>query len=740
MGKTYCILLFFTLLGLSFVRGQNAQISVIDANTKQALPYANVCFEPLDKSQKPLHSITGLDGTIKNPNTGPVLCAVSHLGYASFIDTLQAGVALKVLLKPVAIQMKQVAVSAQIIPRMADKSIYKIKMINEKMIRKKAANDLGELLKGESNIRISQDAALGSSMSIQGLSGEHVKILVDGVPVNGRMDGNIDLGQLNLAQADHVEMIEGPMSVIYGSNALAGAINIITKQNQMHKRAAGANLYYESVGVYNADAWLSIKNGRSSFNLSGGRKFFGGWDPDENKRNQLWKPKRQLMADGQYIYHHYKFDLRISASAFDEELRSKGSPLPPYGETAYDAYFHTRRYRTSLHSTFKISHIRKLKLLAAVSYYERRKDTWFKDLVHQDEWLSPNPEDLDTTRFVDYIARTIYTKGDTAKKLNYQFGIDLAYETGRGKRIDGNEQEIGDYAAFFSLNYRPAKNFELQPGFRIAHNTRYSPPLVYSINAIWSPNNLNFRASFARGFRAPGLKELYLRFVDVNHNIIGNKNLKAEESYNFQTGLDAAFKEMGAIKGASIQLFYNDIDNIISLAQSAENVYTYINLDESRTMGGNIQLSVSPFDKTNFKLGAGITAYRSSLDVDNATNVQYLSSTDLTASFDWELFNGLMDVALYYKYTGKLPQYYVNAEGALSKGEISDYQMLDASINIPLQKDRISLAFGGKNLFNVQDVQVSGAASSGAHSGGGNSSPVGWGRTFYTRLSFKIVQ
>ena len=79
---------------------------------------------------------------------------------------------------------------------------------------------------------ITQDPALGSSLKIKGLSGNNVKILIDGVPVIGRMGGNIDLSQLNLYNIDHIEMVEGPMSVMYGSDALAGAINIITKENR----------------------------------------------------------------------------------------------------------------------------------------------------------------------------------------------------------------------------------------------------------------------------------------------------------------------------------------------------------------------------------------------------------------------------------------------------------------------------------------------------------------------------
>ena len=131
--------------------------------------------------------------------------------------------------------MSEVVVTAQYSPQRVDKSIYKIDVIGVKQIDQKAANNLSDLFRDELSIRITQDGTFGSNMSIRGLGGEHVKFLVDGVPVIGRMDGNIDLGQLNLNNVDHVEMIEGPMSVIYGSNAIAGVVNIITKENKNSK-------------------------------------------------------------------------------------------------------------------------------------------------------------------------------------------------------------------------------------------------------------------------------------------------------------------------------------------------------------------------------------------------------------------------------------------------------------------------------------------------------------------------
>ena len=131
-----------------------------------------------------------------------------------------------------------VIITGQYTPQTAEKAIHAIRTISSEKINRMAAVNLGDVLSNELNIRLSQDNILGQSLSIQGLSGENVKILIDGVPVIGRQNGNIDLGQLNLLGIERIEIVEGPLSVNYGTQALAGTINLITKK----PRKASTNL------------------------------------------------------------------------------------------------------------------------------------------------------------------------------------------------------------------------------------------------------------------------------------------------------------------------------------------------------------------------------------------------------------------------------------------------------------------------------------------------------------------
>ena len=154
-------------------------------------------------------------------------------------------------------QIKEVVVTGQLTERTVENAVHKIRVITGKKLKSGLFTDLGQALQKELNINLVQDNMLGSSASLQGLSGQNVKILIDDMPVIGRLNGSIDLSQISLNNIKRVEIIEGAMSTLYGTDALAGTINIITNKEPEFNQSF--NAYYETVGKYNADFVLAKK-------------------------------------------------------------------------------------------------------------------------------------------------------------------------------------------------------------------------------------------------------------------------------------------------------------------------------------------------------------------------------------------------------------------------------------------------------------------------------------------------
>ena len=242
------------------------------------------------------------------------------------------------------IDLSEVVVTSEYAPRTADESIHPVTIITKDQIDYQAASNLVQVLENQLNMRISNDPVLGSGLTLNGLSGQNIKFLVDGVPVIGRLDGNIDISQINLNNVERIEVINGPMAASYGTDASGGVINLITKQQGSKKFDAGVNLLYQNTGYYNIDVYAGSNTGNSSYLVSAGRYFFEGWSTADTSRWKEWKPKEQYFGNFKYRFTSKRFILGYNLNLFHETITNKGAPrISPYSAYAFDEYYKTIR-------------------------------------------------------------------------------------------------------------------------------------------------------------------------------------------------------------------------------------------------------------------------------------------------------------------------------------------------------------------------------------------------------------
>ena len=638
------------------------------------------------------------------------------------------------------IDLNPVVVTGQFLPTRKDRSIYNVKVLSRQQIHERAANTLGDLLKSELNIRLTQDATLGTGMSLAGLSGEHIKFLIDGIPVIGRMNGSIDLSQITLQQVDHIEIIEGPMSVAYGSNALAGVINIITlKSAQKEGVSASAKAYYESIGVYNIDGQVTYKQNNQLFTLSAGRNFFGGWSAADSGRVQQWKPREQINASAGYQFKTNRLTLNVNGTYFNELLMGKGALLPPYFEKAFDNEFRTDRYQLSTEATYKPATNHTILFTAAWSGYDHIQNTWFKDMTTLSRSLTTNVGDQDTTTFNAWTSRSQWS-WQVNKKLAWQSGYDINIETGNGQRIGNHLRSIEDYAFFSSLRYTLLPGLEIQPGARAAYNTRYTAPVVWSFNVKYNPlTQLTLRGSLASGFRAPSLKELYMDFVDINHDIHGNVSLKPEHSLNSNLSVNYAYPLSNGLLELEGKLFYNRINNIITLKETGLNVYNYTNIDRFESRGLITTLSWQYKTALRIKAGIGTTGQANQSAELVGVSGKFRSTVDFNGEISWNLARPQLTFTANYKYNGHQPYLYEN-NNLLKEGYTDPYSLMDLIVLKKWFNSRLETSAGVKNLFDVREVKSVGSDPGAVHTTAANQTNVAWGRTAFIQLVWNLTK
>lgn len=635
-------------------------------------------------------------------------------------------------------RLDDVVITGQYGENSLKKSVYKVKVIDAKRIQQQGAFTLKDVLANEINIRINQDPALGSSMSLQGITGQSIKILVDGVPVIGREGGNIDLNQINLNNVERIEVVEGPMSVNFGTDALGGVINIITKKPEQKQLHAHASTYLESIGQYNVNGGVAI--GGKQFTAQGnfGRNFFKGFSPEANSRYKLWKPREQYLADVNLGYSGKAGRFRLQNNWFDEQVISRDSGvITPFYAYGLDQYYQTRRITSSLFYDKKLKNSFQVNALASFNYYKRVKSTLRKDLVTLQEQPANGPDQNDTNFFYVWMSRGTLSRNAAGRKLNYQLGYEVNMEWNEGSKIENGSQQINDYNAFASVEYKPHHRLTLRPALRAVYNTQFKAPLIPSLNLKWDvTSNIKLRASYARGFRAPSLKELYLNFVDPSHNVHGNPLLRAETSDNLQLFVSYEITRQKHVFRLEPGVFYNNIHDMIDLvltdAQTIE--ATYFNVGEFTGTGVNVNSEYrTPVYAIQF--GYALTARNNSY---SPTNTFY-TTNEYRANFTYTYPKTSTAFAVFYKYNGKLQSYQYNyMDNRAELGYINAFSLLDVSISQPFLKKRMLLTTGVKNIFDVKNVRAS--LSGGVHQTGSGSAMIAIGRSYFFALRFNLFK
>lgn len=745
------------VLLLLFALPSFAQLNVTIHDDKGGpLPSAHLTYEALNGHGKTT-VLSSMNGVAIVPKVfaetqNELILTITYLGFSAITDTVSTDVKeLEFNLKPDLFALSQVVVTAQYAPNSTEKSVHSIKIIDRKRMEQQAAVNLRDLLQKETNMRISQDNILGSGLSVQGISGQNVKFLIDGVPVVGRLDGNIDLSQINLNNVERVEVVEGPLSVNFGTDALAGTINIITRRPKNDQLDVELNTYYESVGQYNVDGRVALNRGGHGFTLSGGRNYFDGWSREDAffefpkktladaGRVKSWKPKEQFFAAAQYIYKHKSWSFRPYGEWFQEEVINRGVPRTPYYTSAFDDRYRTQRANGGVDVSGRIHPEYRLAVLAAYNHFTRTKNTFYRDLTDLQAELTTNAGDQDTSKFDQFMSRASVARTKADAKLNFELGYDIIVETAHGRRIEDGSKTIGDYAAYGSLEYTPVYGLTFRPGVRYGYNSQYKAPVTPSFNVRYSIKKFTIRASYARGFRAPTTKELYFNFVDVNHHVLGNNELKAEHSDNVSASMNWQYLKQQTSLKVELAGYYNDIRNMITLgiASGSATEYTYINIGNYRTVGGNLNTT---FGYHHFKADLGF-AYvgRYNQLADTLSAPAFSFTPEFRAGLTYDIRSWNTSIAVFYNYVGALPSYTTTAEGGVELREVADYHLLDVTVSKKFWKERIVWSVGAKNLLNVQQVN-SNASSGGAHSGTASSVPVAWGRSVFTSVSFRFVQ
>jgi outer membrane receptor for ferrienterochelin and colicins len=651
--------------------------------------------------------------------------------------------------------LDEVIVTGQYKPQSLKKSVYQVRVINQERIKLSAATTVQQVLNTQLGFRFSNDNTLGTTdVQLMGMAGRNVKILLDGVPLIDRGDTRESLNQVDINTIERIEIVEGPMSVSYGSDALAGVINIITKKYvkdnlsvtaRLQEETAGSEYYpFSYKGVHQQNVGINYKKNNWALTVGGTHNDHDGFGGDDYGRGKTWKPKEQWLGNAKLGYSKGAFNVYYRIDALKEDILSR-NPINYSNYKAIDQQYITNRVAHQLQGGYSFN--KKLQLATILGYtdYKRQTKTVRHDFEKNTDELTTGAGEQDIAKFNSFVFRNTL-QYQVSNKVSLQPGIDINREEARGERIMGNPV-ITDYAAFISAELKPTDKINIRPGLRFIKNSVYdAPPVIPSINTKFVLNSqFDVRLAYAYGFRSPALRELYFDFVDANHNIVGNPNLKAEYSNSFTGSLNfTAVPKNNIYYSASLGGFFNDFNNQIdfALASATSNQYTYFNVNKAKTTGGTFENKIA-WKNLDAGLGFSYIGYYRKLyddkDYIKEDTKDFLWSPEINASVSYAVTSLKTKLSVFYKYTGKKPQYVTgnNAsnQSVLYIAETAGYNLADFTAYTTVNK-YVSVTAGVKNIFDVSNVNNSAAASNSIHSGAGPVA-ISYGRSYFIGLNFQ---
>ena len=217
------IVLFFSSCWASIISGY-----ILDSVTKQAIPNANVYIRSTGNGTE-----SDVEGyfTLEIYSDSSFVLEISHIGYSKqFVSaTYPFNNDLIILLEETYYKMHDLVVTGTRRQKILQNTPIATEVINENIINNSGVQTIGQLLSLRSGVSLSSSVEGGSVVNIMGMDSKYILILVDGQPIVGKFNGRVSLDQIPIQVVKKIEIIKGPNSSLYGSEAMGGVINIITK-------------------------------------------------------------------------------------------------------------------------------------------------------------------------------------------------------------------------------------------------------------------------------------------------------------------------------------------------------------------------------------------------------------------------------------------------------------------------------------------------------------------------------
>ncbi|MGH9159695.1 MAG: TonB-dependent receptor domain-containing protein [Vicinamibacteraceae bacterium] len=564
-------------------------------------------------------------------------------------------------------------------------------VIDAETVRAVGARSIADVLPHQAGVDIVSGLA-GDTVQIQGIDGRGVLVLVDGQEVIGRIDSSVDVGNLLVDDIERIEVVKGAASAVYGSDALAGVVNVITRRatrpvqlsvDQRFESLSGSTTMVSAGGAQGP--WNAI--------LSASHITRDAYDLVPDEPSTTGSDLRKVGVNGSVGYQvNERTNLRVTSRYYDEtatDVTATQTSLRD-DEVLDSRWQNVAELRTGVADGT-------LSLRGHVSTYRHLLEQVTRDTGG----VVP-----DLTRETLGEVEVQYDRPIAGRHF-VSVGGEFEQADMRSDRITGGQRDVRTGVGFLQDEWFVHDRVRLLAGMRYDHNDQFgdawSPKLAVLLRGT---DNIRLRASYGEGFKAPELKDLYFAFSNrsAGYQVIGNPDLRPEESRSVNAGVEVDFWQRRA--RAAVTLFQHRIDDLIDTVFASQDpasgllTFQTANVGEVRTRGAEAQIDVTPRQW----LSASLSYTRlDAKDIETGEPLTSRAKNSVKGRLSVRSMSTGTNLALFGRYLGRHPFADLDSDGRIDD-YASSLPLWDLRVGQDVG-DRVGLFVGAENILDEQDAR-----------------------------------
>ncbi|PKQ60626.1 hypothetical protein BZG02_18730 [Labilibaculum filiforme] len=726
MHKFVFILLLQTVCLSVFSQKATLSGKVFNKNTNEVIDFAYVYLDSIYTS-----TTTNESGiySFSNLTAEKYKLCVSVLGYEKFSQkiNLKPGInTINIPLEAKSFELSPIVITGTGTHHRIDKVPVQTEIITKKDIADLSGRNIEEIISGISSSIDYTTSSMGTNIKINGLGKDYVLILVNGKRLTGDIGGYADLSRINAADIEQIEVVKGASSTLYGSDAIAGVINIITKKTKGKIVASSSTRLggYNDFKQLNTFHFSSKKiSGKTSFNY----KQKDGYQLNSMQFNNKWESNHDLPFLVPTFYKSVnKTKAYTISQSLDYEVNKKLSfdvNLSWYEKTLFfpfRAQMHNYYYNdraTSIGGKYKLKNKNYLSFsvdfdnyLYYTEYPYKYNETYItdKDIIKKTYYPGDRFKNSDQIHMISQV-KGVFNLND---KNKLSVGTEVKGEFLEAKyRLTRPTVEAYTYSLYAQDEMKINEKYSLVAGVRSLYHDKSGFIVTPKLTLMYTEQNFTHRFTYSNGFKSPTLKELYYYYesdrMGMYRLYLGNEDLKPQKSHYL--AISTEFKRDKLRTGVSLYLnrIYDKIDYTIipttydQRRRGIEEAKKRYNIDNARTIGLDCHFSYPLFSQLMIN---GNYSYVNARNMTQDVRLNGISEHSATCKFSWnkKWETNTLNVSLSGVY--KSDQFYLEED--LKRSYTDSYQLWKLSSRLSTTKWRnytINLSGGIDNLFDYVD-------------------------------------